>query len=209
MGAILFGTAGTVLWLAAWVFLGLFSVVTLLAAVGLARANPALLEERTKPMAKDQPLWDKFMMAGIMALIALWIIVPGFDAIRFGWSSVPVWLQWLGAVGMVASYYGIYHTMLENSFLVPNVRLQEERAHTVVTTGSYAIVRHPFYACLIPFFLFASLLLGSWLAVFVSMALAFLLAIRIIGEEQLLVQDLDGYAAYQQQTRFRLIPGIW
>ncbi|SHJ93263.1 Protein-S-isoprenylcysteine O-methyltransferase Ste14 [Shimia gijangensis] len=208
-GAIFFATAGTIDWVEAWLFLSLFGFMTLLATFGLARHNPALLDERTKPMAQDQPLWDKIMMVGIMVLIAIWMIVPGLDAIRFGWSSVPMWLKIIGAAGFVISYYGMYHTMIENSFLVPNVRFQDEREQQVVTTGSYAIVRHPFYAMLILLFLFGSLLLGSWLAVADTGALSIWLAIRILGEERLLAADLDGYRDYQQQTRYRLIPGIW
>lgn len=209
IGVILFGTAGTLHWPEAWICLAIFTSLTVMAAFGLARADPALLDERTKPMSRDQPLWDKLMVIGLMVLTALWIILPGLDVMRFGWSDMPLWARILGGIGMVGTYLGMYRTMIENSFLVPSVRHQEERAQQVVTTGSYAMVRHPFYAMLIAFFFSTALLLGSWAGIATSLALAFWLALRILGEERLLVRDLAGYRNYQKTTRYRLVPGLW
>jgi protein-S-isoprenylcysteine O-methyltransferase Ste14 len=32
---------------------------------------------------------------------------------------------------------------------------------------------------------------------------------RLLDEENYLVRHLSGYAAYRQQTRYRLIPWVW
>jgi len=53
------------------------------------------------------------------------------------------------------------------------------------------------------------LLLGSSLGLAVAGALTLLLAFRIVGEEQTLVDELEGYAEYRRTVRYRLLPLVW
>ena len=103
----------------------------------------------------------------------------------------------------------ILWVMRENSFAAPVIRLQTERGHRVISTGPYAIVRHPMYSGTVLFFVGAPLLLGSWWGVAMSPLLAVLFAGRIVIEERALTAGLPGYADYTARVRYRLVPGLW
>ena len=85
-------------------------------------------------------------MAAVMLLFVVWLILMPLDAVRFGWSEMPGWVQVLGALGLVLSFYVLFLTFRENAYLALVVKVQEERGQTVVTSGPYRYVRHPMYA---------------------------------------------------------------
>ncbi len=207
---VLFGAAGTVSWAAGWAFIVLFAFSVTLMSIRLAKLDPALLEERMKIIPQqDQPLWDRIIMGVLYMLFLTSLIVPGLDAVRFGWSEMPFWFQVTGGIAMVASLWAAHFVMRQNSYLAPTVRIQHERGHKVISTGAYGVVRHPFYAVLIPFFPAAALLLGSWWSALMSGLIALLLAYRSVREEHYLRQELEGYADYMDKVRYRLIPYVW
>lgn len=209
-GAILFAAAGTLRWPAAWALLALFGVAGLVLTIALGHADPALLEERMRVIGPqpEQPTWDRAVVMALVALFVLWLVAAGIDR-RFGWSATPLWLQAAGAVAMIVSLWASYRVMRENSYLAPTVRVQQERGHKVVSTGAYGVVRHPFYAVLLPFFPAVGLTLGSWWCVFASVPIILLLAYRAVREERHLERDLPGYADYARKVRWRLVPGVW
>ena len=55
----------------------------------------------------------------------------------------------------------------------------------------------------------APLLLGSWYGLLAALALTVLLMARILGEEEMLARELEGYREYSQKVRYRLFPGLW
>lgn len=207
---LLFLPAGTLAWPQGWAFLILFFLGSEASTVWMLRHDRALLAERMKsPVAGDQSPRDRAVMIAIMISFIGWIAFMALDARRFGWSSTPLWAQALGAALIIAAFCGWFAVLRANSFAATRVRLQPERGQTVVTTGPYAIVRHPMYASTLLFMIGAPLLLGSlWglagLIVFVP-----LLAARTLGEEAVLRRGLAGYADYARRVRFRLAPGIW
>ena len=138
-----------------------------------------------------------------------WLIFISLDAVRFHWSPVPVWLQLLGAIILLCSFYLLFLTFRENSYLSTVVRIQEDRGQTVVSTGPYHTVRHPMYTAILVFAVGTSLLLGSWYGVLSGLVLMILLARRAMLEERTLRAELPGYAAYMVQVKYRLIPHIW
>ena len=104
--ALLFVPAGTLLWPAGWAFMALFFGFALALVLWLAREDPELLAERmSSPIQRVQPLWDKVFVVAVVLLFVAWLIVMPLDAVRFGWSEVPGWLQLLGALGVVLSFY--------------------------------------------------------------------------------------------------------
>jgi protein-S-isoprenylcysteine O-methyltransferase Ste14 len=209
-GVLLFVSAGTLDWPAAWVFLVGMVGLSLLTGVWLARRDPALVAERLRgPLQKGQSAADKIVLTLILLFYLAWFVVMPFDAVRFGWSCVPRWVQVLGALCILLSIVIGYRTMRENSFAAPVVKIQKERGHTVITTGPYSHVRHPMYAGAIIFFIGVPLLLGSWWGLAFALALAVLLAIRISIEERALREGLEGYDAYAARVRYRLIPMVW
>ncbi len=209
-GALLFVAAGTVAWPQGWIFLALFDGCSLATGIWLGRVDPALLAERMRaPTGAGQKPRDRAIIVAIMALFPAWLVFMAFDAQRYGWSDMPLWAEVLGAILIAASFWGWIGVLRANSFASSRVRLQPERGQTVISTGPYAVVRHPMYAWAVPFLLGIPLLLGSkwgiaWLLLFVP-----LLAARIRGEEEMLREGLPGYRDYAAKVRFRLVPGVW
>jgi protein-S-isoprenylcysteine O-methyltransferase Ste14 len=207
---LLFIPAGTVGWLAGWVFVTLFWGFVLLVVRMMLRNNPELLQERmSSPIQRRQPLWDKVLLSVLMLLFVSWLTLMPLDAVRFGWSDVPVWLQVLGALGIVLSFYVMYLTYRENPYLYSVVKLQEGQGQSVVTTGPYRYVRHPLYSSSLLFFPATALLLGSWLGLLLSLVLIALIILRTALEDRMLSSGLTGYAEYAQTVRYCLISHVW
>ena len=99
--------------------------------------------------------------------------------------------------------------MKENTFLSKAVEIQEERGHTVITTGPYRIVRHPMYLGFILFIVFYCLALGSLFSLIPTALGVVGLVIRTILEDRKLYKELEGYKEYAQKTKKKLIPLIW
>jgi protein-S-isoprenylcysteine O-methyltransferase Ste14 len=97
----------------------------------------------------------------------------------------------------------------ENTFAALVVKVQKERAQTVITTGPYRYVRHPMYAGMIFYLFCAPLLFGSWWGLLWGCALLGLFAIRILIEEGTLRKELQGYNEYAARVRYRLVPLVW
>jgi protein-S-isoprenylcysteine O-methyltransferase Ste14 len=208
--ALLFVSAGTLLWPAGWAFIALFFSFALAIVLWLAREDPELLAERmSSPMQSGQPLWDKVFVVAVLVLFVAWLIVMPLDAVRFGWSEVPGWLQIFGALGVVLSFYIMFLTFRENAYLAMVVKVQQERGQSVVSTGPYRCVRHPMYASTLLFFPGSALLLGSWWGLMFCTVLLGLLVWRIPLEERMLENGLDGYNEYERDVRYRLIPHVW
>ena len=208
--ALLFGSAGTIRWPAGWAYVVLFFVGALWITLLLARHDPALLAERMKsPIQKGQPLWDKiFILLLIMAWCG-WLVLMGLDAVRFHWSVMPVWLQCAGGALMVLSFWMFSRVLLENPFLAAVVRIQSDRGHRVISTGPYAMVRHPLYAAALIYLPANALLLGSWYGLAASFVLCGALVFRTAMEDRELHRGLAGYTEYAARVRYRLIPLIW
>jgi protein-S-isoprenylcysteine O-methyltransferase Ste14 len=206
----LFAAAGTLAWPEAWVFLGIFLVGTLAISRMLMVHDPALLAERLRPLAqRDQPRWDRILLGAIFLVLIAWLVVIGLDAVRFAWSAVLLPIKIAGGVGELVAWAIFYATFRANTFLVPVVRIQRERGHQVISSGPYAIVRHPLYAGAIVFFASTPLLLGSYWGLLFSLLLTVLVALRARLEERALEEGLEGYRAYAARVHYRLIPGIW
>ena len=210
MAALLFIPAGTLNWPGAWIFLLEISAWTFGMGVWLVKHDPDLLAERLKPLNQPgQKRWDKMLLTGAALLWAAWLAFIPLDAVRFRWSHMPVSVQGLGALGLVACAYIVYLTFRENTYAAPVVKIQKERGHKVVTSGPYAYVRHPMYSGVILFLLGTPLLLGSWWGLCVSAALILMLGFRAVMEERMLTAELDGYADYAARVRYRLVPLLW
>ncbi len=205
----LFLPAGTIAWLAGWIFLGLFFGFYLAVTVWLFQHNPGLVQERMRLGTSDQQGWDQVLFPLIFVLFFVWLILIALDAVRFQWSQVPVWLQIVGTILLMCSFYLLFLTFRENSYLSPVVRIQEERGQTVVSTGPYRYVRHPMYAAIVIFIAGTALLLGSWYGLVLGLILVVMLVRRAVLEERMLRAELPAYAAYMAQVKYRLIPYVW
>jgi protein-S-isoprenylcysteine O-methyltransferase Ste14 len=208
--AILFASAGTWRWPEAWLYLVIFFGGCAALCAWLARHDPALLAERMgSPVQKDQPLWDRIFLVAMIPLFAVWLGVMGLDSVRFHSVVFPLWLKALSLVGFLVSYVGLYRVFRENTFLAPVVKIQQSRGQTVISTGPYAVIRHPMYAFAALLLFSTPLLLGSLLGLYATVILVALVCLRILAEERVLLQGLPGYAEYRQKVRWRLVPHIW
>ena len=207
---VLFLSAGTVFWLAGWAFLALFFGADAALGVWLLRHDPGLLKERMSGFGKPgEPTWDKVFFVVLQVFFLAWFVLMPLDAVRFRWSQVPVWLQVVGAILLLISFYLFFLPFRENPYLSPAVRVQSERGQTVISTGPYQYVRHPLYAAGIPFGTGTALLLGSWYGLLMALVFIVALALRAVQEERVLQAELPGYAEYLAQVKYRFIPHVW
>lgn len=204
--------SGTWYWWEAWIIVALWSVFGVVMTYYLLHHDIALLDERLKiiPIHKEQKTWDKVLMfLFFVAGITLYII-PGFDVVRYGWSeSLPLWMKISAILIHIPCFIFLGWIMRENTYLSQVVKIDEERGHQVITTGPYALVRHPMYTVVIILLFAVPVALGSRYALLVSVFLTALLILRTYLEDRTLHIELDGYPEYAKQTRYRLVPGIW
>jgi protein-S-isoprenylcysteine O-methyltransferase Ste14 len=207
MGLLLFISAGTVRYWQAWVYLSIFFAASALTTVFLMRTDPALLERRMSggPTAEKRPIQRFIMLFTSLGFIAL-LVVPALDR-RLGWSIVPLYGVVVGDALVVVGFYFIFLVYKENTFTSATIEVAADQ--TVISTGPYAIVRHPMYASGLLYLLGTPLALGSfWGIVPLAGMLPFLIW-RLFDEERFLSRNLPGYTEYQRKVRHRLIPRIW
>ena len=209
MAASLFLPAGTLAWPAGWIFLILLHGWLLVGIGLLLNHNPGLLEERLSVTQSNQKTWDKIFIILYQLLLFAWLVFMPLDAVKYHWSQIPVVLQFIGGMLLIASFILISLTFRENAFLSPTVRVQHERGQMVISTGPYRYVRHPMYTGGLLLFLGTPLLLGSWYGLLLVVLLIFVVAVRAVLEERVLSDELPGYSAYMKQVKYRLIPYVW
>jgi protein-S-isoprenylcysteine O-methyltransferase Ste14 len=207
MGFLLFVSAGTVRYWQAWIYLSLFFGMSAVITFDLMRHDPALLERRMKggPTAERRPV-QRFIMLGVsLGFIGL-LVVPALD-FRFRWSVVPLTGVVIGDALFALGFGFIARVYRENTFTSATIEVAE--GQRVITTGPYAIVRHPMYASALLYLFGTPLALGSyWGLLPFALMLPFLLW-RLVDEERLLARDLPGYTDYQKRVRYRLVPFLW
>ncbi len=137
------------------------------------------------------------------------MIVAGFDAGRHEWSTMPSWVQFLGFGLFLISWFFSTWALVSNKYFETSVRIQKDRGHKTVSTGPYAIIRHPGYAAFILLYSSSSLILGSWLGLIPASILAGLFVLRTAREDQTLLEELPDYPAYAKKVKYRLLPGVW
>ena len=207
MALLLFVPAGTIHYWQAWVYLGIFVGASVLTTLDLSRKDPALLERRIKggPTAETQPA-QKLIMLGLSICFIALLVVPALDH-RFGWSAVPVGGVVAGDVLVAIGFYLISLVYRANTFTSATIEVAENQ--TVVSTGPYALVRHPMYASAILYLVGTPLALGSYWGLVAVGAIFPLLIWRLLAEERFLAKNLAGYTDYQKRVRYHLVPFVW
>jgi protein-S-isoprenylcysteine O-methyltransferase Ste14 len=207
--ALLFGSAGTVAWPEGWLYMLVQFGSSMLMLFWLKRTNPELLKVRFDIRKRVQKTWDKVILILIMVTCAPLFMLPGLDAVRYRWSHVPLALKIIGFVGLILSFGIIFWVVRTNPYSSAAVEIQKDRGHKVITTGPYECVRHPMYVGAILGFISAPLALGSLFTFVPALILTALIATRTCLEDKTLLQELDGYTAYVETVKYRLIPGVW
>lgn len=203
--------AGDWQWWEGWVFAIWYVSLALSTLIYLYRNDPALLAERFKqPGTGNEKVWDQYFIYAVQILFWVWIIIMPIDAKRLDWSpGFPLWLKSLGGIALLPAFFLLYRSFTDNTFLSPLVRIQTERKQRVISTGVYSFVRHPMYLGATLIFVGTPTLLGSQYGVVLGAIVSLLLVARIIGEEKMLVTELEGYSEYKNKVKYRLLPRIW
>jgi protein-S-isoprenylcysteine O-methyltransferase Ste14 len=207
LGLLLFLPAGTLNYWRAWVFIVVFMSAVSAIGVYLSLKDPALLERRKKVgPAAEQSLAQRIIMSVALVSIVALLVFCGL-AQRFGWSPVPAGVS-LAGDALVA--LGLYLNLLvfkANSFGGSTVQTFE--VQQVISTGPYAVVRHPMYGGVLVMMTGVPLALGAWWGLAILALMLPMLVWRILDEERLLLKDLPGYPEYAQKVRYRLVPYLW
>ena len=204
IGALFFWPAGTFDYWQAWLWMAVLFLPLMGIFIYLIQRDPALLERRVRT-GEQRPEQRRIIAVSALFLILIFLL-PGLDK-RFGWSSVPVWLVLLADIIVLAGFLLNFLVIRVNSYASRVVEV--EQGQKVIASGPYAFVRHPMYLSIILILFATPLALGSFWGVIPTIAYIPLLAARAKNEEELLVNDLQGYREYMQKTRYRLFPGIW
>ncbi len=204
LGLPLFGAAGSLRYMNAWLLLAVLFSLMLAMGTLLLFKHPETLERRLKAKEKKRAQKGYIGLIGLLFLASF--ILAGLDY-RFQWTRVPFWATLCALLSMCLGYGLFAATILQNAYASRVVEVQKDQ--TVVSTGLYAVVRHPMYLACLLLFPAMPMVLGSYIALLPMLLLPIGLVLRIKNEEAVLCAELSGYAAYMQKTRYRLIPFIW
>jgi len=201
---VFFLPARTLRYWEAWIYMGILFSGASSVIIYFLKHDPEFLERRmrTKEKVKEQKL---IIRLGWVLFLPTFLI-PGFDR-YYGWSDVPLSLVILSDIFVLAGYIIVIRVFRENSFASRVVEINA--GQKVISTGPYAIVRHPMYSGNLLMYGFTPVALGSWWALIGSVLITVLILFRILSEEKFLSENLEGYKEYQHKTIYRLIPGIW
>ena len=207
MAAMLFGCAGSFRYWHAWIYLLLFFGLSAVITIDLMRRDPALLERRLSagPTAEQRPL-QRLIMSGATVGFILLHVLPALS-FRFGMTTVPLAGVLLGDALFLIGFGFVGRVYRENTYTSATIEVAENQR--VISTGPYAVVRHPMYASALLYLLGTPLALGSYSG-FIGFAVMMPFLIwRLIDEEHMLARELPGYTEYQSHVRYRLIPFVW
>jgi protein-S-isoprenylcysteine O-methyltransferase Ste14 len=208
MAALLFVPAGTLDYWQAWTFLAVYFAWSVAISLYLMKADPKLMERRMRggPTAEKETAQKIIMLFTSLGFIAL-LVLPALDR-RFAWSQMSPYAA-LAGDGLVAiGWLAILFVFKENSFSSATIELAPDQK--VISTGPYALVRHPMYSGALVMLAGMPIALGSWWGLLVVIAIIVPALIwRLFDEEKFLARNLPGYVEYQNRVRYRLIPRLW
>jgi protein-S-isoprenylcysteine O-methyltransferase Ste14 len=207
IAGLIFASAGTLHYWQGWTFLLVYFAASLAITLDLMWRDPALLARRMSggPWAEKEPAQRRIMAITSIGFIAL-IVIPGLDR-RFGWSDMPPLVALGGDVLILLGFAGIHRVFRENSYTSATIDLADDQR--VISSGPYALVRHPMYVAALLMLSGFPIALGSWWGLLVIAAILPALIWRLLDEEKFLAMNLPGYRDYQDKVRYRLLPSVW
>lgn len=204
VGLLVFLPAGSLNYPGGGLFCGLLFIPMLILGIVLYMKAPELLKKRLASKEKEKTQKGVVAFSGLAFILSF--VLSGLD-FRFGWSEVPTWLIILASAVFLISY-GLYaEVMRENAYLSRNIEIQE--GQKLIDTGLYGIVRHPMYTATVFMFTAIPLVSGSWYGLAPMLTYPVVIVIRILNEEKVLSEGLDGYIDYKKKVKYRLLPFIW
>lgn len=207
VAAVLFVAAWTIDYWQAWAFLLVFFGSSFAITAYLAKHDPGLLERRLAagPSAEKEQSQKVIQVLAMGAFIAIFVF-PAIDH-RYGWSSIPASVAVVGDLLIAIGFFAVFLVFKENSYASSIIEVGAEQK--VVTTGPYAVVRHPMYSGALVMLVGVPLALGSWWGLLLVIPITLVLVWRLLEEEKFLAKSLPGYPEYQDQVRYHLLPLLW
>lgn len=207
MAAVIFISAWSVEYWQAWLFLTIFAVALLAITIYLMKQDPELLERRMRagPVAEHERGQKVIQSLASLAFIAM-LVIPGIDH-RLRWSDVPFWVVFAGDALVALGFLVVFFVFRENTFA--SATIEVDAGQRTVSTGPYALVRHPMYAGALVLLAGVPLALGSWWGLLAIAPMKLLIVLRLLAEERFLAKNLPGYADYRSRVRYRLAPFVW
>jgi len=207
LAALLFIPAGTIYYWQAWVFLSVFSISALSITIYLMKKDPKLLERRVNAgPASEKEKSQKIIQSLASAAFLTVIVFPVIDH-RLARSVMPDYVVIFGDILVGTGFFIVFLVFKENTFTSATIEVAE--GQTIISTGPYALVRHPMYLGALILLLGVPVALGSWWGLFTIIPFTLILVLRLIDEEKFLINNLVGYKTYQQKVSHRLVPFIW
>lgn len=204
IGALLFLPAGTLSFSYGWLLMGILFIPMFVAGIVMMIKNPKLLSIRLNAKEKEDEQKTVVKLSGLMFIAGF--VLAGLD-FRFGWLPLPPWVSVIGAVLFLAAYAIYAEVLRENTYLSRTIEVQE--GQKVISTGLYGVVRHPMYSATLLLFTSMPIVLGSVIAIIPFLFYPLIIGKRIINEEKVLSEGLEGYIDYKKKVKYRLIPFIW
>lgn len=206
--AIIFIPAGTIAYWQGWAFAGTLMASSILVTIYLALHDRRLLARRVRAGPTAEKTAAQKVITGVGFVVFAGALVIMVLDHRFGWSppvpaAISILGDALGALGILVYFL----VVRENRYAAATIEVVE--GQTVVSTGPYAIVRHPMYSGAILTLLGTPLALGSWWGLVFAPLVIGWFAWRLLNEERFLRANLEGYGDYMRATRFRLAPHVW
>jgi protein-S-isoprenylcysteine O-methyltransferase Ste14 len=207
LGLLLFAPAWTFDFWQAWIYLLVFVTSSALITIYLWKRDPKLLERRVNagPSAEKEKKQKLIQVFASLAFIGL-MIAPSLDH-RFSWSNVPVLVVIGGDLLAALGFFIVFLVFKGNTFTAATIEIAPDQ--TVISSGPYAVVRHPMYAGALIMLFGTPLALGSWWALLLCIMMTFVIIWRLLNEETFLSKNLSGYNEYCRKVQYRLIPFIW
>lgn len=205
----MFVAAGRLDWWGGWAFMGAYIGGGMVGTLVVSHLNPEVMQARAE-RHEGTKRWDRVLMSVYALMCLLTTVVAGLDAGRYGWSPpIPLALRIVAIVVLEISQGLTDWAVVANAHFEKTVRIQNDRGQRVCTSGPYRFVRHPGYLGYIITWISAPLIMGSWWALIPAGLSGVLFIVRTALEDRTLHAELIGYGKYAQQTRYRLLPGIW
>ena len=201
---LVFLPAGTFDFFNGWLLCAILFIPILFFGLFLLIKSPEMLKKRLDMNEKAST--QKWVVALSSLMLVCGFVSAGLDY-RFNISKVPLPVVIFAAVIFLVGYALYCEVMRENAYLSRTVRVEE--GQKVISTGLYAIVRHPMYFATLLIFLTIPFVLGSWISLAFFIWYPVIIAVRITDEEKLLEMELDGYKEYKKKVKYRLIPFVW
>jgi protein-S-isoprenylcysteine O-methyltransferase Ste14 len=207
MATSLFLPAWSIYYWQAWMFLAVFSISVLAITVYLMKNDPKLLERRMHvgSRAENERSQKIIQFLAAIAFIALFIL-PAIDH-RFAWSTMPPYVVAVGDILVALGFLIIFLVFKENTFTSATIEVSSEQK--VISTGPYALVRHPMYIGALVMLSGVPLALGSWWGMLMVIPMTLVIVWRLLDEETFLARNLPGYSEYRNEVRYRLVPFLW